>query len=41
MGVSHVLKAARLLSNMHVLPKAALVHVLLPDVIAFDAVLMP
>ncbi len=36
-----VLKAARLLSNMHVVPNAALAHVLLPDVVAFDAMLVP
>ncbi len=41
MGVSCMLKAARLLSNMHVVPKAALAHVLLPDVVAFDAMLVP
>ena len=36
-----VLKAARLPSNMHAVPKAALAHVLLPDVVAFDAMLVP
>lgn len=36
-----VLKAARLLSIMHVVPMAALAHVLLPDVVAFDAMLVP
>jgi len=36
-----VLKAARPFSKMHIVPKAALAHVLLPDVVALYAVLVP